>query len=84
MVTGDVDELTYLEITWIHPRIDSLDCGGSCPISISNDPKGIARFNGDVVYTCRDRAARDDCNYEEPTCCQSNSDTWETAHPGAD
>lgn len=45
MAAGEIDDLANLEITGIHSRVDSFDGGDSYPISISDAPEGIIRFN---------------------------------------
>ena len=83
MATGEVDDLSYLEITWVYPGVNSFDCGWGGSISVSKGPESITHFNCDIVSTCRDRATKDECDYEKPTCCQSKGDTCEMAHPSA-
>lgn len=75
LAAGEIDDLAYLEIIWVHPWVSSLDGGWSCPISISDDPEGITRFNCDLISTCHARVFRNDWDYEEPTRCQSKDES---------
>lgn len=83
LAIGKVDELAYLQITWIHSGISGLDGVNRCLIPISNGPECIARFNRYLISICRDSASRHEWNYEEPTYSENKTDEWKNAHPGA-